>query len=187
MKARPIAPVMIAPFRVETSPGNHITWYPDGFIKKVYSNGNVEEWVPCMCVTQKYMHQTVLPSGASHTTYYTDVDETFITEGEIINWHLIDTEDDGTAMCWENECGCINDARIYKSHCEVEGKHVGDYDNCEECADELSRFNEYEESKSRCETVGKHVGCPYCHVCGPEVEDERKESYYDELDELTGY
>ncbi len=163
---------MTTPFRMETSPGTHITWIPDGFIKKVYSNGNVEEWVPPMCVSQEFMHQTVLPTGALHTTYYTTKDDNVIVEGEWINYHLVDTADDGTDICWDNECSCLNDAHIYSSKCELEGSHVGDYENCEECADQLSAFNNMEETKSRCETLGFHVGAGDCPVCGPEVEDE---------------
>lgn len=149
MKPRPILPptetgmALPLPVRIELAPGEHITWYADGWIRKVFPNGNVEEWAPLMMVSYPYMHQTVMPSGTLHTTYHTTADQSEVTVGKFIGYHMVEVND--TEMLhWDNDCNCfeengMNDAHIYESRCEIIGRHVGDGD---------------------------------CPVCGPEIEDE---------------
>lgn len=85
IKHRPIlSSYQILPVRIALAPGEHITWYADGWIRKVYPNGNVEEWAPLMWVVSPSMNQTVLPSGALHTTYYTTDDASTATVGTTV-------------------------------------------------------------------------------------------------------
>jgi hypothetical protein len=149
MKPRPILPrtesgmAMTLPVRVELAPREHITWYADGWIRKAFPDGNVEEWAPLMMVSVPYMHQTVMPSGTLHTTYHTTDDAPEVTIGTFINYHMVDVND-VDVMHWDNDCNCFEEedhdadvARIYPSRCAAIGRHVGDGD-CAVCAPELS-------------------------------------------------
>lgn len=167
MKPRPILPTtetgmaLPLPVRVELAPGEHITWYADGWIRKVFPNGNVEEWAPLMAVSYPYMHQTVMPSGTLHTSYHTTDDEPTVTVGKFIQYHMVEVND-VEMMHWDNECNCF-----------AEEEHDDDEEDAEEESDddEDDDANNARIYASRCEVIGKHVGDGDCPVCGPEIED----------------
>lgn len=180
MKPRPILPptetgmALPLPIRVELAPGEHITWYADGWIRKVFPNGNVEEWAPLMSVSYPYMHQTVMPSGTLHTSYHTTDDEPTVTVGKFIQYHMVEVND-VEMMHWDNECNCFAEEE-YDDDAE-EGSESDEDDE-----DDANNARIYQ---SRCEAVGFHVGDGDCPVCGPEISESGDGYKY--VDEQTEY
>ncbi len=168
MKPRPIFPpfengtTMLPPVRIELAHGEHITWHTDGWIRKVFPNGNIEEWVSVMMVEAPFMHQTVTPSGTLHTTYYTTDEATDATVGTFINYHMVDVND-VDVMHWDNECDCFEESDKYE-----EALVAAERDPAYEEYYELNRAHIY---PSRCAAIGYHVGDGDCAVCAPELSD----------------
>ena len=156
---RPKQPIPTLPCRLITPNKDVITWFQDGYITKKDKHGNTESWVPFMfCSAAPISFDTLSPTGKSHKIYYSTILDTVELEGEIINFHMIDNGGDSDIICWEDECHCF---------------------------DEL---NQMSLESSRCGRVGFHMGCPYCPVCGPEIEDEDdRDRYYDETEEFADY
>ena len=169
MKPRPILPptetgmALPLPVRVELAPGEHITWYADGWIRKVFPNGNVEEWSPLMAVSYPYMHQTVMPSGTLHTSYHTTDDEPTVTVGKFIQYHMVEVND-VEMLHWDNDCNCF---------VEEERDDEDEEDSYE--SDEEDDANNARIYSSRCEAIGRHVHDGDCPVCAPEIDEIDKE------------
>jgi hypothetical protein len=130
---RPKAPIPVLPCRIITPAKVTITWHCDGYINKKYINGDTETWVPIGMVTHTGIFETISPSGGLHKVNYSLETNEKDEEGEIISNHLVDTDDDGTLLCWYNDCSCFNEYPEENSRCETLGFHVG-CGECEICA-----------------------------------------------------
>jgi len=141
---RPKQPIPTLPCRVITPNEDVITWFQDGYIEKKNKNGDSETWVPIeICSVVASSFSSLSPSGHVHVTNYTTETSETETEGEVVNYHMMEVED-REYLCWVNDCKCFTETT-------------------------KTLYDDYE--TSRCDTLGFHVGAGDCPICGYILDD----------------